>query len=105
MGLEVYWLQLAEDKLDDIYSYYKLKAGKRIAQKLINGILDTTIDLENQPEIGQVEISLSNRKQEFRYLVFKNYKLVYWINFDYKRIEIANIFDCRQDPEKIQETK
>lgn len=30
MELEVYWLQLAEDKLDDIYSYYK--ATKRYSQ-------------------------------------------------------------------------
>lgn len=105
MGLEVYWLQLAEDKLDDIYGYYKFKAGKRIAQKLINGIVDSTIDLENQPEIGQVESSLSNRKREFRYLVFKNYKVVYWINYDFKRVEIANVFDSRQNPDKIQEIK
>lgn len=105
MGLEIYWLQLAEDKLDNIYSYYKVKAGKRLAQKLINGIVDTTIDLEKQPEIGQVELSLSNRKQKFRYLVFKIYKIVYWINSDFNRIEIANVFDCRQDPDNIQETK
>jgi hypothetical protein len=54
MELEVYWAQLAEDKLDDIYNYYKI---------------------------------------------------VYWINSDFKRIEIANVFDCRQDPVKINETK
>lgn len=71
MGLEVYWLQLAEDQLADIYTYYKIKAGKSTAQKLIIGIVETTINLENQPEIGQVELGLSNRKQEFRYLVFK----------------------------------
>jgi len=105
MELEVYWAQLAEDKLDDIYNYYKLKAGKRIAQKLINGIVDITIDLHKQPEIGQIEFLLNNRKQEFRYLVFKNYKIVYWINSDFKRIEIANVFDCRQDPVKINETE
>jgi len=105
MGLEIYWLQLAEDKLDSIYSYFKIKAGKQIALKLINGIVDTTIDLEKQPKIGQIELSLSNRKQEFRYLVFKNYKIVYWINSDFNRIEIANVFDCRQNPENIQETK
>lgn len=29
MELEVYWLQLAEDKLDDIYSYCPIKACKR----------------------------------------------------------------------------
>jgi len=45
MELEVYWAQLAEDKLEDIYNYYKLKAGKHIAKKLINGIVDITIDL------------------------------------------------------------
>ncbi len=105
MELEVYWAQFAEDKLDDIYNYYKLKAGKRTAQKLVNGIIETTIDLDKQPKIGQVEFRLADRKQEFRYLVFKNYKIVYWINMDFKRIEIANIFDCRQDPEKIDEKK
>lgn len=58
MELEIFWLQLAEDKLDDIYSYFKFKAGKHVAQKLINGIVDSTIDLKNQPEVGQVELSL-----------------------------------------------
>lgn len=76
MGLEIYWLQLAEDKLKDIYSYYRTIAGRRIAQNLINGIIETTIDLDKQPKVGQIESSLSNRTQEFRYLIFKNYKIV-----------------------------
>lgn len=105
MELEVYWLQLAEDKLDDIYKYHKLKAGKQIAKKLVNGIVDITIDLEKQPKIGQVELSLAHRKQEFRYLIYKKYKIVYWVNSEDKRIEVVNVFDCRQDPNKIQETK
>lgn len=105
MELEVYWLQLAENKLDDIYSYYRINAGKQTAQKLISRIINTTINLDKQPKIGQVEISLSERKQQFRYLVFRNYKIVYWINHDFSRIEIANIFDTRQEPEKIQETE
>ncbi|HET8887119.1 MAG TPA: type II toxin-antitoxin system RelE/ParE family toxin [Salinimicrobium sp.] len=93
MGLEVYWLQLAEDKLNDIYSYYRVKAGKKVAQKLINGIVDTTISLEKHPEIGQKEISLKERKTQFRYLVFKRYKIVYRINYNSNLIEIANVFD------------
>lgn len=36
MELDVYWLQLAEDKLNDIYIYYKSKANRRTAEKLIN---------------------------------------------------------------------
>ena len=104
MELKVYWLQFAEDKLSDIYSYHKTKAGKKIAEKLINGIVDSTINLEEQPEIGQRENSLKKRKEEFRYLVFKNYKIVYWINYKAGIIEIANVFDTRQDPSKIEET-
>jgi len=104
MELEVYWLELAENKLEDIYIYYSVKASERVAKKLINGIVDSTIGIEKQPEIGQIEISLEHRKQEFRYLIFKNYKIVYWINYDFKRIEITNVFDTRQDPQKIKET-
>lgn len=103
MELEVYWLELAENKLEDIYGYYELKASKKIAQKIVNGIVDMTIGIEKQPEIGQIEFGLKNRKREFRYLLFQNYKIVYWINYQLKRIEIVTIFDTRQDPEKIIE--
>jgi plasmid stabilization system protein ParE len=33
MELEVYWLELAENKLEDIYNYYSIKANKRVAEK------------------------------------------------------------------------
>ena len=105
MELTVYWTRLAEDKLEDIFQYYKYKAGKRVATNLINGIINTTIDLENTPEIGQKEFLLKAREQDFRYLVFKNYKIIYWINKKQKRIEIANVFDTRQNPEKIEKTR
>lgn len=105
MGLEVYWVDLAESKLEDIYTYYSIKASKIIARKLILGIVETTIEIEKQPKIGQIEENLTNRNQEFRYLIYKNYKIVYWINHKFNRVEIANIFDTRQDPIKIIETK
>lgn len=105
MELEVYWLEFAETKLEDIYSYYSVKAGVSVAKKLVNGIVDSTIGIEKHPEIGQIEIGLKHRKQEFRYIVFKNYKIVYWINYEFKRIEITNVFDTRQDPQKINKMK
>jgi len=101
MELTVYWSQLAEDKLDDIFNYYKIKANKSTAQKLINGIVDATIDLDKNPLVGQKEPLLVDKIHEFRYLVYKNYKIIYWINKQYRRIEIANVFDCRQNPVKI----
>ncbi|NCT09801.1 MAG: type II toxin-antitoxin system RelE/ParE family toxin [Flavobacteriia bacterium] len=101
MELTVFWLELAENKLEDIYCYYLEKAGKKVAQKLVNGIVDATIGIEKQPEIGQIEELLKHKNNDFRYLVYKNYKIIYWINYKYHRIEIANVFDTRQNPEKI----
>lgn len=45
MELEVYWLALAENKLEDIYSYYEIKATKNIAKKPDNGIVEATIGI------------------------------------------------------------
>jgi len=105
MGLGVFWTEFAEKKLEDIFLYYKNKASLSIAKKLASGIVDSTITLENNPQIGQKEILLEDRPQDFRYLVFKNYKIIYWINNEKQRIEIANVFDCRQNPIEINKTK
>lgn len=42
-----------------------------------------------------------HRNQEFRYLVYKSYKIIYWVNNEFRRVEIVNIFDTRRDPDKI----
>ena len=101
MALKVYWTQFAEDKLEDIFSYYSEKASIRVALNLIDGIIERSMELEKSPLVGQIELLLADRMQEFRYLVFKNYKLLYWVNQDKNRIEIVNVFDCRQNPEKL----
>ena len=103
MSLIVYWTSFAENKLTDIYNYYETVASIRVAEKLIVGIIDKTIALSNNPKIGQKEELLSNRPHDFRYLVFKNYKIIYWINNSKNRIEISNVFDCRQNPMAISE--
>jgi len=102
MELTVYWTRFAEDKLDDIYEYYESKAGIQIARKLISDIIDKTIELDKNPHIGQKEELLSSHPQNFRYLVFKNYKIIYWINQNKNRIDIVNIFDTRQNPLKMK---
>lgn len=52
MELEIYWLQFAENQLLSIYDYYCEKANVKIAQKLVNDIIDTTITLKKHPEKG-----------------------------------------------------
>ena len=103
MGLTVYWTQLAENKLEDIFNYYKTTANSQIARKLIHEIVSKTEGLEEHPRMGQKEGLLAGRSQDFRYLVCKNYKIIYWINEQENRVDIANVFDCRQSPDKIIE--
>lgn len=105
MELEIFWSQLAENKLKEIFNYYRSKAGIKIAKKITTEIIDKTLKLDKNPKIGQIEEFLISRKQEFRYLVSTNYKIIYYINLETKRIVIANVFDTRQNPIKLNETE
>jgi len=93
MELEVYWTQFAEDKLTDIFEYYHYNAGVKVAQNLVNGIIDESLKLRTNSFIGQKEDLLLNRVQEYRYLVFNNYKIIYLIiNIKYFYLLIYLIF-------------
>ncbi|EDM42906.1 hypothetical plasmid-stabilisation protein [unidentified eubacterium SCB49] len=105
MELKLFWTNFSQKELEKIYQYYREKAGTQIAKKIVNGIYNETLKLKRQPEIGQAEELLKNRKQKFRYLVYKNYKVIYWINSTENRIEINDVFDTRQNPMKIERKK
>jgi toxin ParE1/3/4 len=72
---------------------------------LVKGIIDATIALDKNPSIGQKEALLRGRHQEFRYIIYKDYKIIYWVDQPRQRLIIANVFDCRQNPGKMEETK
>jgi len=105
MELKIYWTDFSKKELQNIFEYYKKKASLKVAKGLIIGIAKETLKLKNQPEIGQIEELLINRPDEFRYLVYKNYKVIYWINKNENRIEITDVFDSRQNPIMIERTE
>ena len=102
MELKIYWTDFSKTELRKIFSYYKDNASLSIAKKLVLEIENKTTILKTHPNIGQREELLKEREQEFRYLVFKNYKIIYWINNKKNWIEISDIFDTRQNPIKMQ---
>jgi len=77
MDLEVRWTEFSQDRLHDVFEYYKYKAGVKISQKLVNDLVDESLRLEKNPFIGQVEELLNDRIQTYRHLIFKNYKIIY----------------------------
>ncbi len=105
MELTLFWTEFAKEELENIYQYYKKKTSNAIAKKLITAIYNETLDLQKQPQKGQIEELLVDRAQEFRYLVCKNYKIIYWINNTNQQVEIFDVFDTRQSPIKIKRKK
>ena len=105
MTLKIIWSEFAETQLDEIYEYYKKEAGTRIAKKLVKGIINEPKKLIKTPYIGQEEELLIQREIHYRYLVFKNYKLIYSVDKENGFIKIADVFDTRQNPPKIKRTK
>lgn len=101
MALKIYWTDFAKKELKKIFKFYKDEASIRVASKLTTEIVLEALKLEKQSSIGQIEELLKHRDQSFRYLVYKNYKIIYWTNKNKSRIEIIDIFDTRQNPIKI----
>jgi len=105
MELKIYWTDFSKTQLRDIFEYYKENASLKIAKNITLGIAKETLKLKKQPTIGQIEELLIDRPNEFRYLVYKNYKIIYWINQVENQIEIIDVFDCRQHPINMKRTK
>ena len=105
MILQIIWSEFAETQLDEIYEYYKKEASTRIAKKLLKGIINEPRKLIKTPLIGQEEELLKQREIHYRYLVFKNYKLIYSVDTENGFIKITDVFDTRQNPTKIKRTK
>ena len=102
MELSIYWTQFAEDKLNDIFEYYKFNAGIKVAENLTNGIINASFEIDKNPYGGQKEELLNDRIQEYRYIVFKSYKIVYWVDEINGMILVSHVFDTRRNPKKIQ---
>ena len=100
MEIVVIWSDSAIEELRDIYEYLNVKAGKRIADKITNDIVDQSLLLEQTPRLGQEEELLAHLNLEIRYLISSNYKIVYLVDGDF--ITIATIFDCRQNTVKLK---
>jgi toxin ParE1/3/4 len=99
MEVKVLWSDTSLFQLQEIFDYYSFKAGHTIARKIIKGIVKKSILLESNPLIGVKEPLLVDRPFEYRFIVETNYKIIY--RFDDNIARIVSVFDCRQNPQKI----
>ncbi len=101
--MKVIWSKFASDTLREIFKHYKIIASKEIADKIKENIFSSTKQLKTHPSAGQIEQSLKQLGEEHRYLVRGNYKIIY------KKVPegilITDVFDTRQDPIKIKNSR
>ncbi|HLV70228.1 MAG TPA: type II toxin-antitoxin system RelE/ParE family toxin [Xanthomarina sp.] len=99
--MKIIWTDFAIENLKDIFDYYAENASKKIAHKVRKQILDTSMQLLNNSESGQIEFHLQNLNQNHRYLLSGNYKIIYRIIDNL--IIINDVFDTRREPIKMND--
>lgn len=99
--MKVLWTKTALASLYDIYKYYRENVSITIACKIRDNILAVSRQLEKHSLIGQIEESLKEMEEGHRYIIKDNYKIIYKIQTN--TIYITDVFDTRQDPDKIKE--
>ena len=105
MRFKVVWSDFADERIDEIFEYYKTEAGLKIAKKLVLNLIKAPNILIDNPNVGQMEDLLIGRKEKYRYLLHNNYKIIYSVDTGKRHIKIADVFDTRQNPIKIVRNK
>lgn len=99
--VKVKWQSSAKEDLRKICFYYRyVKQSVNVASNIKQAMFATARDLENFPELGARELSLSCTDVCFRYLVvWHHYKMIYFHEADV--CHIVAIWDCRNNPDKL----
>lgn len=103
MEVKVLWTDTSLVQLQEIFDYYSFNASSSVASKIVKRIVKRSILLKSNPFIGVKEALLTDRPFEYRFLVVNNYKIIY--RFNDNIIRIVSVFDCRQNPQKMENLK
>ena len=99
--MKIVWTDFAKRELKDIYDYYKFKASKRVANRIVKDIRKSVQILKSHQAVGQVEEYLEALNLDHRYIIEGNFKVIYRI--ENNQIYITDVFDTRQNPDSMIE--
>ncbi len=105
LKFKVNWTVFARGELHKIFQYHKNKSSLKTAKNTAEEISKQVLILEKFPFVGQKEELLEDSKEDFRYFLCFNHKIIYYVNLEINLVEIVDIFDCRQEPLKMKRTK
>ena len=97
--MQIIILEKAEKRLHDTARYIRDEFGKKSEQKFKKEFRKTIGLLKDNPYLGPVEPLLLERIFIYRSIVVARLnKIIYRIDEDRNRIEIADLWDCRREP-------
>ena len=100
--MRLIWTEQGCKSLEFIMTCSQDFYSRTLLRKLNSDIKNAEHLLESNPQIGQLESSLSNRDFEYRHFVLcKPFMLIYFIYNNV--IYIADIWDTRQSPSRLTE--
>ena len=102
MVMRIIWSAYSRDQLHQIFLYLSNEVNRSFALKYLADLKAFVNVLQLQPYMGQKEELLLSSNKAYRYIVCKNYKIIYSVDEALNVIRITNIFDCRQNPQKMK---
>ena len=100
-SFEVYWTAYAEIQLDSIFNFYSFIASKKVATKITQSLVHASLTFAIKPNINRIEPLLDHLSFEYRSLIHGHYKIIYRILETSSQVLVVDVFDCRQNHEKI----
>ena len=91
------------DVLDYVFEYYSEDRAYEIAEEL----LDYPNTLKTLPNRGKLELALSSRKEDYRYILYKRtqqatVKVVYYVDDITYRVYVTDFFPTEMNQSKIR---
>lgn len=98
---KIVWSEFAEWNLEQIYDYIiRRSLSEKLAKKYIFKLILRLDQLEAFPFSGKKETLLKGLGKDFRYVVFKDYKVIYFVSGN--TIYITDVFHCKLAPSRIR---
>ena len=94
------WSDRAADEYEKLQSYLYQEWGEIITQRVINDITQNITRIQNSPE----QFPFFYKTKKIRRCVVSPQTSIFF-RFTSERIEIASIFDNRQNPKKLRKLK
>lgn len=97
---ELSWNSDVRKDITKIHTFIAQNVSMELANDTVRGIYGAIEPLRWTPERFSREQSLLHRKEVFRYIKYKKYKILYCV--EQNSVHILHIFPVRQDPKKLK---